>query len=375
MRELWSLDPDVIHLNHGSFGAVPLPTQARQQELRTDAERNPMRWFRMRPDRLAAAKTAIAHGLHTDPALMAMVSNASAGITVALSAIPVRPGQRLVHTDHAYGAVIHAVERKAKVSGAELTVVRIALGAGDEEVTGSIAAAMDEGDTAAVVVDQITSPTAKVMPVAAVAACGRERGVPVVVDGAHGPGLIDRPVVGDLWTGNLHKWWCAPRGSGVLAAAPEQVTTLSSPTVSWNEEAGFPASFDMQGTFDDTGWLAAPASIELLERLHFADRRAELEAMVTDGAQEVADAVGGRCLDVATPAPTMRVVELSPEHFFDLASAQRFQARLAEEAGVEVSVQRWGSRNLMRLSAHLYNTPDDYTEAARRLRLVLAAAH
>ncbi len=93
----------------------------------------------------------------------------------------------------------------------------------------------------------------------------------MIVDGAHAPGLIDNPVMGDYWTGNLHKWPCAPRGTGVLYVAPGRQQTVVPSVVSWADPLGFPLSFDTPGTMDATGWLAAPTSLDLMTTLGFAD--------------------------------------------------------------------------------------------------------
>lgn len=371
MRAHWSLDPAVIHLNHGSYGAVPRVTQDLQQQLREQAERNPMQWFRDRPDRVLGTRETIAAYLHTGPENIALLANASAGVTVALRAVRAKPGQRFVVTDHAYGAVRFAVERIARRRGCEVVEADIPLDASDDDVVGLLGQHIDER-AAVVVIDAITSATAKVMPAARIAELGRARGVPVVVDGAHAPGLVDHPVTGDFWTGSLHKWPCAPRGTGVLYVDPAQQPYAVSPAVSWNEPLGFPAAFDLQGTMDDTGWLAATRSLDLLHELEFRDRLPELSDLVDRGAAEVADAIGEQVLDVGTPAPTMRLMSFPGGPIKDTAAADRVQGMLAARTGVEVSVPSWRSRGLLRLSAHLYNEPADYTEAARRLEPVFA---
>ncbi|MDX6264378.1 MAG: isopenicillin-N epimerase, partial [Kribbellaceae bacterium] len=120
--DLWTLDPGVLHLNHGSFGAVPRRTQELLASLRAETEANPMRWFRSVPERLTESRLKLAAFLETDPAGFALVSNASAGVTAALSTIPIPAGSRIVLTNHAYGAVLYAAERFAKANHAEVVV-------------------------------------------------------------------------------------------------------------------------------------------------------------------------------------------------------------------------------------------------------------
>jgi isopenicillin-N epimerase len=194
----------------------------------------------------------------------------------------------------------------------------------------------------------------------------------VIVDGAHAPALLDHPVVGDYWTGNLHKWPCAPRGTGVLYVAPDRQQTVVPAIASWGDSLGFPRVFDTPGTMDATGWLATPTSLDLLATLGFADHRKDLGLLVEAGAASVADAIGGQVVDVGSPAPTMRLVSLPEELVTDEPSGLRLGAYLAARSGAEVSVTSWASRGFLRLSAHLYNTIDDYTQAASRFATLFA---
>jgi isopenicillin-N epimerase len=371
VREHWSLDPGLVYLNHGSFGAVPRVTQHAQHGLQSEAEANPMRWFRDLPARLVDIRDTVGHFLGVTGDDVALVGNATSGINVALRSLRMVPGQRLVLTNHAYGGVLLAADRIAAERGCEVVLVDLALDAGDDEVLASLDGVVDE-TTAGVVIDQITSPTAKLMPVERVAELGRERGVSVIVDGAHAPGLVDDPVVGDMWTGNLHKWPCAPRGTGVLYVAPHRRTDVFTPVVSWGVDQGFPVAFDGPGTTDATGWVATPSALELLDTLAFADRRKDLGELVSVGAEVVAEAVGGAVVDVGTPAPTMRLVALPDGLVTDTAGALRLGAQLAATTGVEVAPQSWRGLGFLRLSAHLYNTPDDYTDAAAQFAPVFA---
>ena len=162
--DLWSLDPDVLHLNHGSYGAVPRRTQELLARLRAETEANPMLWFRSVADRLTTSRLELAAHLKTDPAGFALVPNASAGVTAALATLPIRPGSRIVLTNHAYGAVLFAAERFAQANQAQVVVVDVPLEADDDTVVAAISAELDD-QTAALVVDQISSATAMTFPI------------------------------------------------------------------------------------------------------------------------------------------------------------------------------------------------------------------
>lgn len=371
----WSLDPGVRHLNHGSYGAVPLPVSARQQALRDEAERDPVAWFRHLPARVSQARRALADWLDAPQEATALVPNASAGVTSVLVSLPLSSGARVVMTDHTYGAVEMAVQRYAARAGARVDTVHIPLAADAEETAALIREAMDAGPrTELVVVDQITSATARLMPVQQIAADCRDRGIALLVDGAHAPGMIARPLAGlagSYWVGNLHKWPCAPRGTAVLVAQPcepDDRQRLHPPIDSWGAPEAYPQRFDQQGTLDLTAWLAAPQAVDFVgDRYGWETARAHFCRLVEYGQQYLADCWGARLDQLPPePAPAMRLVPLPAGVATDQAAAHALQYRIADELGCATAVTSWRGRGFLRLSAHLYNTADDYHDFAAR---------
>ncbi|WP_433157245.1 aminotransferase class V-fold PLP-dependent enzyme [Kribbella sp. CA-247076] len=368
--DLWTLDPDVLHLNHGSYGGVPRRTQDLMAALRAETEANPMLWFRSVADRLTASRLELASYLETDPAGFALVPNASAGVTAALATLPIPAGSRIVLTNHAYGAVRYAAERAARARQAEVVVVDVPLEADDESVVAIVSAALDQASV--LVVDQISSATAMVFPIAALVAECHARGIAVVVDGAHAPGLIDAPAAdgADFWTGNFHKWPAAPRATAGLVVAEKWRTATLPLIVSWSEyDERLPERFDMQGTYDYVPWIAAPESLRVLHDLQWPVRRSQLTALVEEGARVVAKALGTGVAGVARPAATMRLVEVPST--VDLTAGEAFKQRVSRELKAEITLTGFDGRGFIRLSAHAYNSLRDYELLAERLPGVL----
>jgi isopenicillin-N epimerase len=369
--DLWTLDPDVLHLNHGSYGAVPRRTQEVMAGLRAEMDANPMVWFRTVAERLTASRLALATYLRTDPAGFALVPNASAGVTVALHTLPIPAGSRIVMTDHAYGAVRYAAERFAKARGAEVVNVAIPLEADDETVVALIAQYL--GNAAMLIVDQITSGTAKVLPVDALVAAAHEHGVPVVVDGAHAPALIDAPAAAgaDFWTGNFHKWPAAPRATAGLVVAERWRAAAMPLIASWSEyDERMPERFDMQGTYDYVPWIAAPESLKVLADLDWPSLRPQLTALVEEGAMVLAKALGTGVAEVVHPPATMRLVELPSS--VDLSGGDALKIRISRELKAEITFTGFEQRRFIRLSAHAYNSLADYQKLSEGLPKLLA---
>ncbi|MEU5341955.1 MULTISPECIES: aminotransferase class V-fold PLP-dependent enzyme [unclassified Streptomyces] len=364
----WSLDPVLKHLNHGSFGAVPLVAQKRQNELRAQMDSSPVVWFPALPQKIADARVDLAAFLRATPDDLALVPNASAGVSVVLNALPRRRGGAIVVTDHGYGAVTMGAERLARRWGGEVRTARVPLDADEEQAYEAVMAETDDA-TDLIVVDQITSATARRMPVERIGAEAARLGIPLLVDGAHAPGLIAAPLDGltcDFWVGNLHKWGCAPRGTAALVARGAQREDLYPLIDSWGAPDPYPDRFDQQGTVDVTGYLAAPTALDFVDRTwgwdtarRYMDDLAGYAERLVGAAFAELGAVPGT-VDVGMPVPGMRLVRLPEGLAAGRIEADALRDRAARELGVEAAFTSFDGIGYMRLSAHVYNTAADY---------------
>jgi isopenicillin-N epimerase len=320
------------------------------------------------------ARLDVARFLGADEEGVAFIPNATTGVSTALAAVPLSAGDEVLLTDHTYGAVVIAAERWCRRAGAELVTAEVPLGAGDAEAA---AAVLDRvGDrTRLAVLDQVTSPTARRLPLELLLPELRSRGVVTVVDAAHAPGMLplDLATLGaDFWAGNLHKWACAPRGTAALYVDPSWRASVSPLVASWDEERGFPWAFSRTGTADPTPWLAAPRALRLLNGLGWERLRRHNVELAVEGQGIVAEALG---LDVALlpgdPSVSMQLVPLPAGVAESTRDALSLQARIAETIAVEVAVTTWRGRGFVRVSAHAYNCRGDYERLADALPALL----
>ncbi|MDN3266314.1 aminotransferase class V-fold PLP-dependent enzyme [Streptomyces sp. MA15] len=377
----WTLDPALRHLNHGSFGAVPLVAQQRQNALRAEMERAPVVWFPELPGRIAAARAGLAAFLGADAGDLALVPNASAGASVVHANLERRAGGEIVVTDHGYGAVTMGAERLARRWGGRVRTARVPLDAGEEQAYEAVMAEVGDA-TGLLVVDQITSATARRLPVERIGAEAARRGVPLLVDGAHAPGLLAAPLAGltcDFWTGNLHKWACAPRGTAALVARGPLRDGLHPLIDSWGAPGPYPDRFDQQGTLDATGHLAAQTALDFVGSTWGWDgARRYMDELAGYGERVVAAAVTELTgedarVDVGMPVPGMRLVRLPDGLADSRVAADALRDRVAAELGVEAAFTAFGGTGYVRLSAHVYNTGEDYEYFAERCVPVLGA--
>ncbi|WP_283133463.1 aminotransferase class V-fold PLP-dependent enzyme [Rhizohabitans arisaemae] len=364
---LFTLDPGKSHLNNGSFGTVPVPVQRRHAELRAEMEADTVVFFRGLTDRIAAARAEVAAFLDADPAGLAFTANVTEGVAVALASLPLGIRDEILITDHCYGAVQLAVRRRAEACGAKVGVAEVARGGmwtGDDAVQAILDAVTPR--TRVAVFDHVTSATARLMPVHRLVTELRARGVTTVVDGAHVPGMLPVSLNGigaDFWTGNLHKWGFAPRSTGVLAVSPEWRARVRPLIVSWFAEEGFPVAIESQGTRDHTGWLAAPYGLRLIGELGAGRIRRHNAELAEYGQRLLAEATGLAAWP-GDPELAMRVVRLPQGMARTFEAALALAVRVTEELGCHVAIRPWQGAGLVRLSAQIYNRPDEYQRFA-----------
>ena len=291
-------------------------------------------------------------------------------MNTVLASLALGSGDRLVTTDHVYGAVRNAMCATCERTGAELIEVHVPLPlAPDDAITAAMSDAID-GRTRLVVVDHVTSPTAAILPVGAIVEVCRRRGVPVMVDAAHAPGMlpVDVAALGaDFWTGNLHKWVCAPKGAAVLWVAGEHRDRVHPIVTSHGYGQGFRAEFDWTGTHDPTPYLAAPAAIDFLEGLGFERVIGHDHALAAYGRDVLEAALGTARLVDDDRFGAMSLVEVPGATAATFEEALALQERLFDEHRIEVAITWWDDRAFVRMSAQVYNAPAEYERLAEAL--------
>ena len=371
IAELFELDPALTHLNHGAFGAVPRSVRDAQDRARTRIERAPMRAFRDDlPAALAAARESAAAFLGVQADGAALVRNVTEAVGVVLQGLDIGPGDDVVVSDHGYLTAGWSAEAR----GARLRTARFPVGGDPAEVVAAFAAAVTDR-TRLVVLDQITSPTALVLPVAAVAAAVSP--VPVLVDAAHVPGALpglDVEALGvAFWVGNLHKWAYTPRAAATLWVAPEHREAMRPLVTSWSHGLPYPERFDLQGTVDHSSWVAVPDGLAAWRDLGGWEQVARNADLLVRGAELVRAALGTDTPHGGIPsAPCLRLVAL-PEGVADTTEAAEALWQQLYAAGFVVPPVAFAGRGYLRLAAAPYNDEDDYARLAAALPGILGA--
>jgi len=392
LRSHWTLDPEIRFLNHGSFGACPKPVLALQQELRARIEREPVLFLaRELEGRIDAAREVLAPFLGAPAEDFVPVPNATTGVNAVLRSLDFRPGDEILVTDQGYNACRNAAEFAAARAGARVTVARVPFplrSAG--EVVEAVLAAVT-GRTRLALLDHVTSPTGLVFPIAELVRELRARGVETLVDGAHAPGMLPLDL-GALapayYTGNLHKWVCAPKGAAFLYVRPDLQSAIRPPVLSHGansprtDRSRFRLEFDFTGTDDPTAFLCVPECLRFLGSLFaggWEELRRRNRELVLRARALLCDALG-------TPAPapeamigSLATVPLPPGRDGarpDAFALDPLQRTLFEQHRIEVPVFPWPAppRRHLRVSAQAYNELAEYEALAGALRAELVGA-
>ena len=394
----WILAPEIAFLNHGSFGAAPVPVLAAQQAWRDRMEAEPVRFFSQDLEpALAEARAALAAFVGADPDDLAFVPNATAGFNTVLRSLQFNPGDELLTTDHAYNAAKNALQHAAERDGARVVVASVPFPCGGTaDVADAILGAVTSR-TRLALLDHITSATALAFPIEALVAELAAQGVETLVDGAHAPGqlAVDVAAVGaSFYTANLHKWVCAPKGSGFLWVRHDRQEAVRPLSISHGANSPrtglsrFRVEFDWTGTYDPSAFLAVPAALAFGEALlpgGWPALRARNHELALAGRELLLAA-----LDVPAPAPAEMIGSMASVPLSEEPGAGRVQGidlygdpvhDHLEALGIQAMLTPWPQRpgagpwrRLLRISAAAYNDLAQYEALAAALPGAVRAA-
>ncbi len=377
------LRPDVIFLNHGSFGACPRPVLEEYQRWQLELERQPVEFLGRRfGELMQGARAALGTyvGAHADD--LVYVPNATTGLNVVARALALLPGDEVLATDHEYGALDRTWRFVCARRGAIYINQPLPLPVvSPEQVVEAIWSGVTPR-TRVLFLSHITSPTALILPVAElIRRCG-ERGIVTVVDGAHGPGQVplDLDALGaDFYVANLHKWALAPKGAAFLHAR-RGVQHLLEPLViswGWQSERPGPSRFveeqQWQGTRDPAAYLAVPAAIRFMTDHDWPRVQGRCHALLREARRAVGELTGlaSICPDSAEWYAQMAAFPL-PVRDSVAAQADLLRSRLYDEYRIEVPIITWGGRLFVRVSIQAYNAEADVQALVHSLRQLLA---
>ena len=362
---------DIIFFNHGSFGACPKAVFAEYQAWQLELERQPIEFLLRRRESLVQhAIDEIATYLNVPSAETIFVTNATAGLNLVVRSLRLNAGDEILTTNHEYGAINRLMEFAARKTGACIVRHQVRLPYRNDETFVDDFFSCASSRTKAIVISHITSPTALVFPVAEICRRARELGIVTIIDGAHAPGQLplDLTAIGaDAYSGNFHKWLCAPKGSAFLHVRAEHHKTIEPLVIShgWRDGAGFRERHDWQGTKDISAFLTVPAAIDYQREHNWDQIRADCHQLAATAQAQICEYFG------LEPLSTYQFAQMVTVPLPD-CDVEAVKQRLYDEYRIEVPVGRFEDKCGIRISIQAYNTAADVQTLISALKAILA---
>ncbi len=368
MKNHFLLDPDVIFLNHGSFGATPRPVFAEYQEWQRRLERQPVRFILTELwEHLAVARQKMSSYLGADAADLVFVPNSTFGLNIVARSLQLTAGDEVLTTDHEYGACDNVWEFMSEKQGFCYVRQPISLPLMSPE------AVVDElwqgvtPKTRIIFISHITSATAACFPVADICRRAREAGILTIIDGAHAPGQVAldlQTMAPDFYFGNMHKWLCGPKGSAFLYVRSDKQSMIEPLVIGWgwgkNKNLSFGSDFldGMQwlGTNDLSAYLSVPAAINFQEAHDWTAVRQQCHSLLRQAMQRICTLTG---LSPIYPEDGGFYHQMASIPLPQLTDTAAFKEALYEGYKIEVPVLAWNGRHFIRVSVQGYNTQSD----------------
>lgn len=375
LRELFLLDPDVVFLNHGSFGACPRPVIEAYQSWQIELERQPVAFIQRRlKELMVEARRELASYVGADLDEVVYVTNATTGINIVARSLALDAGDEVISTDHEYGSMMRAWELVCEKAAAKLIQRPIIMPISTtEQVVESVLSGVNSR-TKVLFISHITSPSALIFPVGELISTARVLGIITVIDGAHAAGQVPLDLHGlgaDFYVGNCHKWMMAPKGSGFLFARNDMQHLLEPLIGGRSRTKGdlstLAAEHQYQGTRDYSAFLSVPAAIRFMAEHDWPKVRRNCHELIRYARNEISRLTK---LPLATPDSQGWFSQMGALPIPD-CDARALKQRLYDEFSIEIPITGWHDHRYVRVSVQGYTTKSDIDKLIEGLTTLL----
>jgi isopenicillin-N epimerase len=366
LKELFLLDPQVVFLNHGSFGACPRPVFEKYQAWQRQLEAQPVQFLGVELDNyLHQARQVLAKYLNSSVTDLVYIPNATHGVNIIARSLKLNPGDDILTTDQEYGACNFIWEFICSKTGACYKQQPI------EMPVSSIEEIVDQfwrgvtAKTKLIYLSHITSPTALTMPVKQICHRARQAGILTIIDGAHAPGQINLDLAdlqADFYIGNCHKWMLSPKGAGFIVSWGYQSRTTTP------RESIFVDLLQWTGTKDPAAALSVPAAIEFMDTYHWDEVKLECQRILRSAIEQISELTGISPLYPVSSDFYLQMGTLQIPHVRDIND---LKSRLYNDFNIEIPCIEWKQDHFLRISVQGYNTVQDIDILVNGLRVLL----
>jgi isopenicillin-N epimerase len=380
LKELFLLDPQIIFLNHGSFGACPRPVFEKYQAWQRQLELQPVQFLGVELDNyLHQARQELGDYVNSSANNLVFIPNATHGVNIVARSLNLNPGDEILTTNQEYGACNFAWEFVCSKTGAVYKRQPISL---PFETGEQIADQLWQGvtpQTKVIFFSHITSPTSLTMPVEIICQRAHQAGILTLIDGAHAPGQVTldlSSIHADFYVGNCHKWMLSPKGAGFIYARPEVQNLIEPLIVSWGyqsrlttlRESIFVDYLQWNGTRDPAAALSVPAAIAFMKEHHWDDVRVSCHQILWEAMERICEITG---LSLLYPLDSDLYHQMGTVAIPFVKDLNELKVRLLTEFKIEIPCIEWENHQYLRISVQGYNTLEDINCLVNALKELL----
>lgn len=373
LRKDFLLDPSVTFLNHGSFGATPKPVFKEYQRWQRELESQPVEFLgRRHNDLMFASRESLALYLGTRAENLIYTQNATIALNIVARSLNLKAGDEVLTSDHEYGAMDRMWRFLSKEHGFTYLNQAVALTNQADFVKSFLSGITS--NTKVIFLSHIASATATIFPIEEIIQVAKSKNILTIIDGAHVPGQLPLNLDllnADFYAGNLHKWLCAPKGSGFLYANPKSQHLLKPLIVSWGYESETPSNskfvdeHEWIGTRDLAAFLSVPKAIAYQQKHDWARIRSACHQLLIETWHRIHEVTKVNPLHINPDSWFAQMAVASLPHQTDIFALKK---RLYDEFRIEIPMIAWNEKKLIRLSVQGYNTKQDMNRLINALK-------
>ena len=373
------LDPDIIFLNHGSFGACPKPVFQQYQFWQGKLEEQPVLFLgRQYHDFIRQAIQPLAEYLGTSASNLVFVPNATYGVNLIARSLNLQPGDEILTSNHEYGACDYTWNFLCSKNGAHYIRQSLPYPAVSNDEMLELFWQGVTSRTKLIFLSHITSPTALRLPVEAICQRAREHGILTLIDGAHAPGQIPLnldQIGANFYTGNCHKWLISPKGAGFLYADPSVQDLIEPLVVSWGYQTDPAKSLGSRfldlltwtGTHDPAAYLSVPAAIQFQQQHHWQQVQEDCHDLVKSYLPRFSELTGFPILY----HNKNQYIQMASIEIPRIRNLELFKTQLYDQFRIEIPTIDWNQRHFLRISIQAYNNATDLDALLEALEFLI----
>ena len=363
LKEQFQLDPEYKYLNHGSFGACPLPIFKEREKWQKELEYQPVTFITKAFDLLQSSRQALSEYIHCDRDDIVFFPNPTTAMNMVIRSLELKEGDEVLSTNHEYGAIERTWKFISMKKGFKYTPIDIDIPFNEDDFVDKFKSNISK-NTKVFFLSHITSPTGIIFPIEKISKLANDLNIMIIIDGAHAPAQIDLDLNSlgvDIYTGACHKWMLCPKGVSFLYASKKIQDSLEPLIVSWGWESDEPSQSQFldyhqyQGTNDISTYLSVSAAINFLNDNDWVSVRKYCHRMVIEARKLLLETAGTHPICPDSSLGQMASIQINLSEGKSLNDLYQY----LKKHKIEVPVMKWNGMDFFRISFQCYNSFED----------------